>query len=166
MYISDFKLVDILRDKMGEDEARALVEYIENQVEDKFTEARKVFATKEDLLRLELKITETIHKGDLETQKLIAESRAQSEKLFADSKALIIESRNNSDKLFAESKADSDKLFADSKSHSDKLFADSKLSSAESKTEILKWMFTMILTASVAIIGTILTVLKMGGWVN
>jgi hypothetical protein len=32
------------------------------------------------------------------------------------------------------------------------------------KFETIKWMFGMFLMATVAIIGTILTVLKMGGW--
>ena len=106
MYISDFKLVDILRDKMGEDEARMLVEYIETRVEDKFLDAQKVFATKEDLLKLEMRIQETAHKYHLEMQKLISDSKA----------------------------------------------------------DIFKWMFGMIVTASIAIIGTILSVMQMGGW--
>jgi hypothetical protein len=117
MYISDFKLVDILRDKMGEEEARMLVEYIELKVEDKYLEAKNVFATKEDLLKLEMKILDNAHKNALETQKLIANSQAETHKLIADS-----------------------------------------------KFETIKWMFGMFLMAIVAIIGTILTVLKMGGW--
>ncbi|TAF77705.1 MAG: hypothetical protein EAZ53_01915 [Bacteroidetes bacterium] len=117
MYISDFKLVDILRDKMGEDEARALVEYIEVKVEDKYMEAKSVFATKEDLLKLELKITETIHKNGIETQKLIADSKNETLKLIADS-----------------------------------------------KFETIKWLFGLIIGSTIAIIATILTVMKMGGW--
>ena len=77
MYVSDFKLVDILKDKMGDDEARILVEYIETRVENKFSEATQVFATKEDLLRLELKIQESIHKGNFETQRQIGEIQKQ-----------------------------------------------------------------------------------------
>ena len=113
MYISDFKLVDILRDKVGETEARALVEYIESKVEDKFIEATNVFATKEDLLKLEIRIIETINHHNLESQKLTSELRTEIQKQIS---------------------------------------------------ETLKWMFGFILGSTIAIIGTILTVMKMGGW--
>lgn len=146
MYISDYKLMDILREKMGEEEARTLVEYIEYRVEDKFIQAERVFATKEDLLKLELKIQETAHKYHLETQQLIAETRAHSEKFFA-------ELKNDTQKLIAESKNDTQKMFIDVQKQI-----------ADSKVETLKWMFTMMLTSTIAIIGTILTVMKMGGW--
>ena len=171
MYISELRLVDILRDKMGENEARTLVEYIETQIDDKFLEAHKVFATKEDLLKLELKIVEVVHKGNLETQKLISESRVHSEKFFGESREMILESRVHFEKMFAESKSNSDKMFAESRemilesrSHSEKMFAESKLMIAESKTDLIKWMFGMILSSTIAIIGTVLVVMKMGGW--
>ena len=139
MYISDLKLINILRDKMGEDEAHSLVEYIESKVDDKFLEAKNVFTTKEDLLKLELKILESIHKNNLDTQKLIAESKTDSQKLIADSKS------------------ETQKLIADSKSETQKLIADSKF-------ETIKWLFGLIIGSTIAIIGTILAVMKMGGW--
>ncbi|MDX2195728.1 MAG: hypothetical protein NW207_04865 [Cytophagales bacterium] len=150
MYISDFKLLDILREKMGEDEARALVEFIEIKVEDKYIEAKNVFATKEDLLKLELKIVQVIHNNHLEVQKLIADTKIETQKIIA-------ESKNDLQKLMAESKNDLQKLVADSKNDLQKLIADSKF-------ETIKWLFGFILTSTVAIIGTILAVMKMGGW--
>lgn len=39
-----------------------------------------------------------------------------------------------------------------------------ELKIAESKTDLLKWLFGLILGSTVAIISTILAVMKMGGW--
>jgi hypothetical protein len=144
MYISDFKLVDILRDKMGEQEARTLVEYIEERIEDKYLEARAVFATKEDLLKLEMKILDNIHKANFETQKLITDSQAQIQKQLTDSKA------------------DTQKQFGEMQ----KQLTEVHRQIAESKSDMLKWMFGMILMATIGIIGTIITIMKMGGWGN
>ncbi|MFN0049810.1 MAG: hypothetical protein ACKVOU_11870 [Cytophagales bacterium] len=138
MYISDFRLVDILRDKMGEEEARTLVEYIESKVEDKYLEAKNVFATKEDLLRLELKILESIHKNTQETQKQIGECQKQ-----------IGECQKQV--------ADCQKQISDSKVEVIKLISDSK-------SEMIRWLFGLIIGTTIAVISTILTVMKMGGW--
>ncbi|MFN0049635.1 MAG: hypothetical protein ACKVOU_10980 [Cytophagales bacterium] len=177
MYISDFRLVDILRDKMGEQEARTLVEYIEEKVEEKYVEARHIFATKEDLLKLELKILESVHKGNLETQKLVADSQVQTQKQFADNQAFIQKQFADNQvliqKQFAETQAQTQKQFAETqKQFADnqvliqKQFGETQKQIAKSKSDMLKWMFGMILTATVAIIGTILAVMQMGGWGN
>lgn len=91
MHISDLEMYDLLKERMSEKEAREFVSYIETKVEDKFTEAKSIFATKEDIFKLELKIEQT-------------------------------------------------------------------------KSESLKWMFLFVLTSTLAVIGTILSVMKMGGW--
>lgn len=152
MYISDFKLVDILRAKMGEQEARTLVEYIAVRIEDNYVEAQKVFATKEDLLKLELKIAECIHKNARETQKLISDSRAETASIFAESKA-------ETAKMFADSNIEIQKQFLEVQ----KQFTEVQKSIAESKSELLKWLIGFILGSTVAVIGTILSVMKMGG---
>ncbi len=185
MYISDFKLVDILRDKMGEQEARTLVEYIGVRIEDNYVEAKKVFSTKEDLLKLELKILEAIHKNSLDTQKMFAETKAEFQKMFAETKAesqkqfaevqkqfvevqkqiseinlTIAELREETQRMFAVSKIETQKQFTEVQ----KQFAEVQRVIAESKADTLKWMVGFIMGSTVAIIGTILTVMKMGGW--
>lgn len=69
MYISDFKLLDVLREKMGEQEALSIIEYINNRLEENYMPVKKEFSTNENLLRLEIKILETIHKYELEKLK-------------------------------------------------------------------------------------------------
>ncbi len=174
MYISDFKLVDILRDKMGEQEARTLVEYIGVRIEDNYVEAKKVFSTKEDLLKLELKILEAIHKNSIDTQKMFAETKAESQKQFAEvqkqfvevqkqiseTHLTIAELREETQRMFAVSKIETQKQFTEVQ----KQFAEVQRVIAESKADTLKWMVGFIMGSTVAIIGTILTVMKMGGW--
>ncbi len=167
MYISDFKLVDILRDKMGEQEARTLVEYIGVRIEDNYVEAKKVFSTKEDLLKLELKILEAIHKNSIDTQKMFAETKAESQMQFAEVQKqiseihlTISELREETQRMFAVSKIETQKQFTEVQ----KQFAEVQRVIAESKADTLKWMVGFIMGSTVAIIGTILTVMKMGGW--
>lgn len=95
MHITDLEMYDILKEKMSDKDARDFLKYIESKVEDKFVDAYSVFSTKEDLLKLELKIVQVI---------------------------------------------------------------------TDSKTETLKWMLVFITTSTIAIIGTILTVMKILGW--
>jgi len=49
--LSSIDLFNLLRQKIGENEAKAVTGYIEVQVEDKFESEKKYFATKEDLVR-------------------------------------------------------------------------------------------------------------------
>ena len=49
--LSSIDLFNLLRQKIGENEAKAVTGYIEVQVEDKFESGKKYFATKEDLVR-------------------------------------------------------------------------------------------------------------------
>ena len=104
MHISELEIFEILRTRMSESEAKNFLTYIESKVEDKFLDAKDIFSTKEDLLKLELKIVQTI--------------------------------------------------------------SDSNQRIEQSKTELLKWLITLILGSTIAIIGTILAVMRMGGWGN
>ena len=108
MQVSDLEMYEILKERMSEKEAREFISYIESKVEEKFVEAKNIFSTKEDLLKLELRITQ-----------LINESKAETIKLISDSKA-----------------------------------------------ETIKWMFVFCVTTALAIIGTIIAVMRMGGWGN
>lgn len=109
MLISELDIYEALREKMDEKQARALVQYIETRVEQKFEQAQKIFSTKEDIHRLELRLSEM--------------------KLETEQKFAIVNQKI-----------------------------------AESKNDLIKWLFGMIMGSTVAIIGTILTVMKMGGW--
>ena len=49
MHVAQIELYEILKAKVGEKEAKTLVEYIEAKVEKKFEEKKDLFVTKEDL---------------------------------------------------------------------------------------------------------------------
>ena len=63
MIVSEIKLFEMLKARLGQQEAEAFVEILENKVERKFDEAKQTLATKEDLAkvegRLETKLAET-----------------------------------------------------------------------------------------------------------
>jgi hypothetical protein len=63
MIVSEIKLYELLKAKIGEREAEAFVEILENKVDRKFEEAKQTLTTKEDLAkvegRLETKLAET-----------------------------------------------------------------------------------------------------------
>ncbi len=52
-------MYNILKGKLGESEAKALTEYVENKVEKSIEKEKDVLATKEDLYKLEIKISES-----------------------------------------------------------------------------------------------------------
>jgi DNA-directed RNA polymerase subunit L len=152
MYISDYTLVNILREKMGEQEAIALVEYIETKVEQKFVEAGQVFATKEDLLKLEMRIQETILKGNLETQKLIADLKTDTQKQFGE----VHKQFGEIHKQFGEVQKQFGEVYIQ--------FGVVQKQIEESKADTLKWMITLIISSTLTILGVMLVVMKMGGW--
>ena len=49
MQVSEIQPFQILREKIGENEAKALVEFVENKVEKEFDSKKDTLATKEDL---------------------------------------------------------------------------------------------------------------------
>jgi hypothetical protein len=59
MIVSEIKLYELLKAKIGEKEAEAFVQILDTKVDQKFDEAKQVLATKEDIARLVLKIAET-----------------------------------------------------------------------------------------------------------
>ncbi|HCX90796.1 MAG TPA: hypothetical protein DHT43_09870 [Deltaproteobacteria bacterium] len=52
MQVAEIELYEILKPKIGEKEARTLVEYIETKVDRKLEERKDVLATKEDIAYL------------------------------------------------------------------------------------------------------------------
>jgi len=59
MIVSEIKLYELLKAKLGEKEAEAFVHILEKKVDDKFDDAKQTLATKEDFARLDIKIAET-----------------------------------------------------------------------------------------------------------
>ena len=59
LVISEIKLYELLKARIGEKEAEAFIEIVESKVDKKFEEKTAVFATKEDIARLETSISES-----------------------------------------------------------------------------------------------------------
>lgn len=62
MHVAEIELYEILKEKVGEREAKTLVEYIETKVEKKFEEKKDLLATKEDLANLKTELMVQIEK--------------------------------------------------------------------------------------------------------
>jgi hypothetical protein len=56
--ISSIEMYTILKGKLGENEAKALTEYVESKVEKSFEKEKDILASKEDVLKLEIKISD------------------------------------------------------------------------------------------------------------
>ena len=75
MQVAELELYDILKSKLGDKEARTLVEYIEARVERKFEEKKDLLATKDDISRLKDELKDDISrlkdelKGDISSLK-------------------------------------------------------------------------------------------------
>ncbi len=59
MVITSIDLFNVLKEKIGEQQAKSLTEYIEVKVEQKFESQKQMLATKEDVKNLEIKLAET-----------------------------------------------------------------------------------------------------------
>ncbi|MBS1638605.1 MAG: hypothetical protein JST94_03310 [Bacteroidetes bacterium] len=59
LVISEIKLYELLKAKIGEKEAEAFVQILESKVDTRLQEKTQAFATKEDIARLETKIVES-----------------------------------------------------------------------------------------------------------
>ena len=58
--ISDIQLFQILKEKMGDKEAEALVTFVDNKIKDNYETKLKILSTKEDLLQLEIRLKDKI----------------------------------------------------------------------------------------------------------
>ncbi|MVN21107.1 hypothetical protein [Mucilaginibacter arboris] len=67
MQVSEIELFRILKDKVGEEEAKTLTEYIETKVEKQFEIKKDVLATKQDLAELkgEIRLEMANHKAEI-----------------------------------------------------------------------------------------------------
>lgn len=62
MQVAEIELYEILKTKLGEKEAKTLVEYIEAKVDKKLEEKKDILATKEDLANLKTELMIQIEK--------------------------------------------------------------------------------------------------------
>ena len=70
---AEIELYEILKSKIGEKEAKTLVEYIETKVEKKFEEKKDILAAKEDLANVKADLMVEIEKVRTDMQKMKAE---------------------------------------------------------------------------------------------
>jgi hypothetical protein len=61
MIVSQIKLYELLKARLGEKEAEAFVEILEEKVESKFADKQTALATKEDLLNLKTELHRTTY---------------------------------------------------------------------------------------------------------
>ncbi len=73
MQVAEIELYEILKSKVGEKEAKTLVEYIEAKVEKKFEDKKDILATKEDLANFKTDLMVEIEKVRTEMQKMKAD---------------------------------------------------------------------------------------------
>jgi hypothetical protein len=66
MVVSEIKLYELLKAKIGESEAEAFIQILENKVETRLNEKTTVFATKEDLAKTEGKLLSTISEAKVD----------------------------------------------------------------------------------------------------
>lgn len=62
MQVAEIELYELLKEKVGDKEAKTLVEYIEAKVEKKFDEKKDMLAGKEDLANLKAELMVQIEK--------------------------------------------------------------------------------------------------------
>ena len=60
MIINDIELYEVLKESLGEKQAKSLVGLVEIRVNNKFEQNKTVLATKEDISALEFKLTKQI----------------------------------------------------------------------------------------------------------
>ena len=73
MQVAEIELYEILKPKIGEKEARTLVEYIETRVERKFEEKKDVLATKQDITDLKMATKQDIANLEIKLEKTRAD---------------------------------------------------------------------------------------------
>ena len=56
MTVTNLQLFKILKEKLGDTQAETLVEYVDGKVHAEFEERREIFATKEDLAKMQTTI--------------------------------------------------------------------------------------------------------------
>jgi hypothetical protein len=73
MQVAEIELYEILKAKVGEKEAKTLVEYIEAKVEKKFEEKKDILPAKQDISNLEIAVKQDIANLEIELEKTRAD---------------------------------------------------------------------------------------------
>ena len=73
MQVAEIELYEILKPKIGEKEARTLVEYIETGVDRKLEEKKDVLATKQDIADLKMATKQDIANLEIKLEKTRAD---------------------------------------------------------------------------------------------
>jgi len=71
MVVSEIKLYELLKAKIGEREAEAFLQILDNRVETRINEKTTLFATKEDLAKTEGKLLSTISEAKVDMIKWV-----------------------------------------------------------------------------------------------
>jgi hypothetical protein len=61
MIVSEIELFEALSEQVGKEKAKVLVQYVENKIEKNLDQKKDVFATKQDLSDLEVRLNRTIY---------------------------------------------------------------------------------------------------------
>jgi gas vesicle protein len=148
MQVAELELYDILKSKLGDKEARTLVEYIEARVERKFEEKKDLLATKDDISRLKDELKDDISrlkdelKGDISSLKneLKGDISSLKNELKGDISSLKNELKGDISSLRDEFKKD---LLAtkDDISSLKVEIAQVRTEIQHSRADIIKWMF-------------------------
>lgn len=96
---TDIQLFQILKEKLGEKEAEALVNFVDSKLKENNEANLKVLATKEDIAKLAVSTKEDI-------AKLAASTKEDIAKLTVSAKEDIVRLEGRMEKLNAETKAD------------------------------------------------------------
>ncbi len=79
MQVSEIQLFQILREKVGDEQAKTLAEYVETKIEKQFDLKKDILATKQDIAELKIEIANVRNELKLEIADLktdIASSRS------------------------------------------------------------------------------------------
>jgi len=137
MQVAELELYDILKSKLGDKEARTLVEYIEARVERKFEEKKDLLATKDDISRLKDELKDDISrlkdelKGDISSLK--NELKGDISSLKNELKGDISSLRDEFKKDLLATKDDISSLKVE--------IAQVRTEIQHSRADIIKWMF-------------------------
>ena len=71
MIVSEIKLYELLKARLGTQEAEAFVEILERKVDSKFDDAKQTIATKEDIAKLEGRLEAKIIENKADTLKWV-----------------------------------------------------------------------------------------------
>ncbi|MEM8938212.1 MAG: hypothetical protein AAGC64_02570 [Bacteroidota bacterium] len=162
MSISEIKLFNILKEKIGPDQAQSLVEYVEAKIESEFQDKQYVLATKVDLLEMRDEISssldqklEGVYKKLEEVEKKLEEVEKkfeEVEKKFEGVEKMF----EGVEKKFEGIHTRFEEVYKKFELQNDKI-NDLKVQLKSDKADILRWMFIFW----VGQIGAILAILKL-----